>query len=79
MDLDELEAAISLLVTQMENQPEDRHEFYLQIREKLNEVRAIDTPLQTSLTTNQKVAQLYGGRTAVPSSVVPRRDGLARA
>lgn len=49
MDLDELEAAISLLVTQMENQPEDRHEIYLQIREKLNEMRAFGMPLPSDL------------------------------
>jgi len=49
MDLDEFEAAISLLVTQMENQPEDRHEIYLQIREKLNEMRAFGMPLPADL------------------------------
>ena len=30
MRLDELEAEVSLLVNQMTNQPEDRHELYLQ-------------------------------------------------
>jgi len=54
MDLDELEAAISLLVTQMENQPEDRHEFYLQIREKLNEMRAFGMPLPSDLVKLEK-------------------------
>jgi len=49
MDFDEFEAAISLLVTQMENQPEDRHEIYLQIREKLNEMRAFGMPLPSDL------------------------------
>jgi hypothetical protein len=49
MDLNEFAAAISLLVIQMENQPEDRHEIYLQIREKLNEMRAFGMPLPADL------------------------------
>ena len=49
MDLDEFEAAIALLLTQMENQPEDRHELYLQIREKLNEMKAYGMPLPEDL------------------------------
>jgi hypothetical protein len=40
MDLFELEAELNLLLTQMENLPEDRHEFYLQLRQKLAEIRA---------------------------------------
>lgn len=49
MDLDEIEAEISLLVTQMENQPEDRHELYLVLREKLNELRAFGMPVPDNL------------------------------
>jgi hypothetical protein len=33
----------------MENQPEDPHELYLQIREKLNEMRAFGMPLPEDL------------------------------
>lgn len=40
MDLVELEAEINLLLNEMQNQPEDRHELYLQLREKLGEIRA---------------------------------------
>ena len=54
MDFDEFEAAISLLLTQMENQPEDRHEIYLQIREKLNEMRAFGMPLPSDLVKLEK-------------------------
>ena len=54
MDLDEFEAAISLLLTQMEHQPEDRHEIYLQIREKLNEMRAFGMPLPADLVKLEK-------------------------
>lgn len=49
MDLDEFKAAIALLLTQMENQPEDRHELYLQVREKLNEMKAYGMPLPADL------------------------------
>lgn len=49
MDLDEFKAAIALLLTQMENQPEDRHELYLQVREKLSEMKAYGMPLPADL------------------------------
>jgi hypothetical protein len=49
MAFDDLKAEISLLLNQMENQPEDRHELYLQIREKLNEMRVFGMPLPDDL------------------------------
>jgi hypothetical protein len=49
MAFDDLEAELALLINQMENQPEDRHELYLQIREKLNEMRAYGMPLPEDL------------------------------
>ncbi len=49
MDLIELEAELNLLLTQMENLPEDRHEFYLMLREKLSEMRAFGMPLPADL------------------------------
>jgi hypothetical protein len=49
MALESLEAEISLLVTQMENQPEDRRELYLLLREKLNELRAFGMPVPDDL------------------------------
>ncbi len=49
MDLDELEASIGLLLQQMEDQPEDRHELYLQLREKINEMRAYGMPVPDDL------------------------------
>ena len=54
MDLTELEAEISLLLTQMENQPEDRHEIYLQLHEKLNEMRAYGMPVPDDLARLEK-------------------------
>ena len=49
MDLTELEAELNLLLTQMENLPEDRHEFYMQLREKLSEIRAFGMPVPDDL------------------------------
>jgi hypothetical protein len=49
MAFDDLEAELALLINQMENQPKDRHELYLQIREKLNEMRAYGMPLPEDL------------------------------
>ncbi len=49
MTFDQLKMEISLLLTQMQNEPEDRHEIYLQIREKLNELKAVGMPLPDDL------------------------------
>lgn len=49
MAFDDLQAELALLINQMENQPEDRHELYMQIREKLNEMRAFGMPLPEDL------------------------------
>lgn len=49
MTFDELQAEISLLLAQMENQPEDRHELYMQLQEKLNEMRAYGMPVPDDL------------------------------
>jgi hypothetical protein len=54
MAFEDLKAEIALLLTQMENQPEDRHELYLQIREKLNEMRAFGLPLPDDLVRLEK-------------------------
>ena len=44
-----LKAQISLLVSQMENRPEDKHELYLQLRERLNEIRSMGMPVPDDL------------------------------
>jgi hypothetical protein len=49
MAFDDLKAELALLINQMESQPEDRHELYLQVREKLNEMRAFGMPLPEDL------------------------------
>jgi len=54
MAFEDLKAEIALLLNQMENQPEDRHELYLQVREKLNEMRAFGLPLPDDLVRLEK-------------------------
>lgn len=49
MALEELQAQIGFLLTQMEDQPEDRHELYLQLRERVNELRAYGMPVPDDL------------------------------
>jgi hypothetical protein len=51
MAFDVLKAEIGLLLTQMENEraPEDRHELYLQIARRLNELKAYGMPLPQDL------------------------------
>jgi hypothetical protein len=49
MAFEALKAEISLLLTEMQNQPQDAHEIYLQLMEKLNEMRALGLPLADDL------------------------------
>ena len=54
MALEEIKAQISLLLEEMVNQPEDEHEFLEQVREKLNEMRAMGMPLPDDLVALEK-------------------------
>ena len=49
MAFDQLKMQISLLLSEMQNEPEDAHEIYLQLREKLNELKAVGMPLPDDL------------------------------
>jgi hypothetical protein len=49
MALEELQAQISLLVSQINNQPEDVHEIYELLHQKLNEFRLTGQPLPKDL------------------------------
>jgi hypothetical protein len=49
MAFDELQSELGLLMTQMQNEPHDRHELYLVIRQKLNEIKACGMPLPDDL------------------------------
>ena len=49
MGFDQLKDDISYLLTAMQNEPEDAHELYLQIKEKLSELKAFGMPLPEDL------------------------------
>ena len=49
MAFEDLKAEMGLLMTRMQNEPEDRHELYLVIRQKLNEMKAFGMPLPDDL------------------------------
>ena len=49
MAFENIKTEIGLLLTQMQNEPEDRHELYLQIVQKLNELKAFGMPLPDDL------------------------------
>lgn len=49
MSFENIKAEVSLLMTEMQNEPEDRHEVYLQLMEKLRELKAFGLPLPDDL------------------------------
>lgn len=49
MAFEEITAEISRLLREMESRPGDRHELYLELRNKLNEIRAMEMPLPNDL------------------------------
>jgi hypothetical protein len=49
MAFEDKEAELGLLLTGMQDEPEDRHELYQLIRQKLNELKAFGMPLPADL------------------------------
>jgi hypothetical protein len=49
MAFENVQAELGILMTRMQNEPQDRHELYLQIMEKLNELKAYGMPLPQDL------------------------------
>lgn len=49
MAFEALQSELGLLMRRMQNEPEDRHELYLVIRQKLNEMKAYGMPLPDDL------------------------------
>ena len=49
MALEELQTQISILMSQINNQPEDVHELYELLHQKLNEFRSTGQPLPEDL------------------------------
>ncbi|MFA5902130.1 MAG: hypothetical protein WC829_23810, partial [Hyphomicrobium sp.] len=53
----DVKAELGILLTQMQNEPQDRHELYLQLMEKLNELRAFGMPLPQDLVEMEKALE----------------------
>ncbi|MCC7253359.1 hypothetical protein [Hyphomicrobium sp.] len=49
MAFEDVKAEIGLLLSRMQNEPEDAHELYLQLLEKLNELKAYGLPIPDDL------------------------------
>ncbi len=49
MALEDIEAELGLLLSRMQNQPQDEHELYELVRQKLNEMKAYGMPLPEDL------------------------------
>lgn len=49
MAFEDVKAEIGLLLARMQNEPQDAHELYLQLMEKLNELRAYGMPIPDDL------------------------------
>ena len=65
MDIQAIQDEIGYLLQTMEKQPEDARELYLQIHEKLNELRAFGMPVPDDL---QALEQTLQTRFTPPSS-----------
>lgn len=49
MAFDQIKLEIEQLLTDMQNQPQDSHEIYLSVMEKLNQLKATGMPLPADL------------------------------
>ena len=49
MVLENTKAELSILLAELQDAPEDRHELYLRIMQKLNELKAYGMPLPADL------------------------------
>jgi hypothetical protein len=57
MAFENVQAEIGILMTRMQNEPEDKHELYLQLMEKLNELKAYGMPLPQDLVDLEKALE----------------------
>ena len=54
MAFEQIKQEIALLLTEMQNAPQDRHELYLSLKEKLNQLKATGMPLPEDLVTLER-------------------------
>jgi len=54
MTLDEIQAEISILLSQFDERPDDAHELYVQLHEKIRQLRAYGMPVPKDLAEFEK-------------------------
>ena len=59
MSFEDIKAEIALLMIQMENQPEDLHELYEKVHEKLAALKAFGLPLPEDLVELEEKLQAF--------------------
>ena len=59
MAFDDLKAEVALLINQMDTPPQNAHELYMQIFEKLNEFKALGLPLPDDWVRVEKELEAY--------------------
>ena len=57
MAFEDVKSELGILMSQMQNEPQDRHELYLQLMEKLNELKAFGMPLPADLVALEKALE----------------------
>lgn len=57
MAFEDVKAELGILMTRMQNEPQDKHELYLQLMEKLNELKAFGMPLPEDLVALEKALE----------------------
>ena len=57
MAFEDVKAELGILLTRMQNEPQDKHELYLQLMEKLTELRAFGMPLPQDLVALEKALE----------------------
>ena len=82
MAFDDLEAELALLINQMDTPPENPHDFYLRIMEKLNEFKALGLPLPGDLVRGREGAKPISPskrrppRSVSVQGVIPAKAGI---
>lgn len=57
MAFEDVKAELGILMTRMQNEPQDKHELYLQLMEKLSELKAYGMPLPQDLVKLEKALE----------------------
>jgi hypothetical protein len=74
MDREEIEAALSLLLDEMEGEIEDSHEVYLRLTMLLNQMRALGMPVPDDLAEMEADMSKEFAAEAVSDGETPKPD-----